>query len=74
METKQVLLLEESFSHIQDPRVDRTKLHKLQDILIIAICAVICGAETWDNIEQFGKERREWLESILERAFWYSIT
>jgi predicted transposase YbfD/YdcC len=66
METKQVLSLEESFLHIQDPRVDRTKLHKLQDILVIAICAVICGAETWDHIEQFGKERREWLEGILE--------
>jgi predicted transposase YbfD/YdcC len=66
METKQVLSLEKSFADIQDPRVDRTKLHKLQDIIIIAICAVICGAEDWVDIEQFGKEKREWLGSILE--------
>jgi len=66
MEMKQVLSLEKSFSCVQDPRVDRTKLHKLQDIIVIAICAVICGAETWEEIEQFGKEKQEWLKSILE--------
>jgi predicted transposase YbfD/YdcC len=66
MEKKHVHSLEESFSKIQDPRVERTKLHKLQDIIIIAVCAVICGAETWDDIEQFGKEKQEWLKSILE--------
>jgi len=66
MEMKQILSLEKSFSCVRDPRVDRTKLHKLQDIIVIAICAVICGAETWEEIEQFGKEKREWLESILE--------
>jgi len=66
MEMKQVLSLEKSFSCVQDPRVDRTTLHKLQDIIVIAVCAVICGAETWEEIEQFGKEKREWLESILE--------
>jgi predicted transposase YbfD/YdcC len=61
-----ILSLEESFSHVHDPRVERTKLHKLQDILIIAICAVICGAENWVDIEHFGKEKYEWLSSILE--------
>jgi predicted transposase YbfD/YdcC len=66
MQTKQVLSLEESFRKIQDPRVDRTKLHKLMDIIIIAICAVICGAEGWGEIEQFGKEKQQWLENILE--------
>jgi len=66
METKQILSLEKSFSNIHDPRVDRTKLHTLQDIIIIAICAVICGAEDWEDIERFGKDKREWLESILE--------
>jgi predicted transposase YbfD/YdcC len=66
METKPVLSLEKSFSRIQDPRVERTKLHKLQDIIIIAICAVICGAEAWTDIEQFGKEREEWLKGILD--------
>lgn len=66
METKQVLSLEESFAELQDPRVDRTKLHKLRDILIIAVCAVICGAESWPDIEQFGNDKREWLSRLLE--------
>jgi predicted transposase YbfD/YdcC len=66
METQPILSLEEVFGGIQDPRIDRTKLHKLIDIIIIAICAVICGAEGWEEIEQFGKEKQEWLENILE--------
>jgi predicted transposase YbfD/YdcC len=63
---RQVLTLEESFGKIEDPRVERTKQHKLIDILIIAICAIICGAEGWGEIEQFGREKREWLETFLE--------
>jgi len=51
---------------IEDPRIERCKLHQLIDILIIAICAVISGAETWEEIEEFGKSKQEWLESILE--------
>jgi hypothetical protein len=57
------------FSHFQkldDPRVDRTRLHKLIDILVIAICAVICGAETWEDIEEYGKTKQEWLKTFLE--------
>jgi predicted transposase YbfD/YdcC len=63
---QKVITLEESFGKIADPRVERTKLHKLIDIIIIAICAVICGAEGWEEMEQFGKEKREWLETFLE--------
>jgi predicted transposase YbfD/YdcC len=66
METKRAFSLGESFAEIQDPRIDRTKLHTLIDIMIIAVCAVICGAESWPDIEQFGNDKREWLESILE--------
>lgn len=63
---QQVLTLAESFGKIKDPRVERTRQHKLIDILIIAICAVICGAEGWGEIEQFGREKREWLTTFLE--------
>jgi len=66
VEIEHILSLEESFGKIADPRIDRTKLHKLIDIIIIAICAVICGAEGWEEIEEFGKEKQEWLENILE--------
>jgi len=66
MGTSHIQSLEESFSKLHDPRVERTKLHKLQDIIIIAVLAVICGAETWVDLEQFGKEKQEWLKRFLE--------
>jgi predicted transposase YbfD/YdcC len=66
MEKRQIVSLEKVFGKIRDPRIDRTKQHKLIDIIIIAICAVICGAEGWEEIEQFGKAKQEWLENILE--------
>lgn len=56
----------EHFCILPDPRVDRTKLHKLEDILTIAICAVICGAETWVDIVDFGKAKQSWLQTFLE--------
>jgi len=45
--------------------VDRTKLHQLEDILLIAILAVICGAEGWVDIEAFGKAKEVWLKTFL---------
>ena len=45
----------EHFSNVEDPRIERTKLHKLIDILTIAICAVICGADNWEEIQLFGE-------------------
>jgi predicted transposase YbfD/YdcC len=53
-------------SEIDDPRIDRTKQHKLLDILVIAICAVICGADDWVEIEMFGLAKEAWLRTILE--------
>lgn len=56
----------EHFCVLPDPRVDRTKLHKLEDILTIALCAVICGAETWVDIADFGRAKEAWLHTFLE--------
>ena len=58
--------LTEQFSHLKDPRVDRTKRHKLTDVIAIAVCAVICGANGWTDVELFGKSKRDWLEAFLE--------
>jgi predicted transposase YbfD/YdcC len=66
MEEQRPLDLQTYFGRIEDPRVERTKQHKLLDIIIIAICGVICGAEGWVNIEEFGKEKEEWLKTFLE--------
>jgi len=53
------------FDELEDPRMERTRLHRLDDILAIAILAVICGAEGWTDIEEFGKSKFDWLKTIL---------
>lgn len=45
--------------------MDRTKLHQLEDIILIAILAVMCGGEGWVDIEAFGKAKEEWLKTFL---------
>jgi predicted transposase YbfD/YdcC len=54
------------FSDLTDPRIERTKLHKLLDILVIAICAIIAGADNWEDVEEFGKARVAWFRTFLE--------
>lgn len=66
MPKKPLEAIEEYFSKVSDPRVDRTKEHKLIDMIAIAICAVICGAEGWVDIELFGKSKLPWLKTFLE--------
>src|SRR4030065_439403 len=53
------------FSKVKDPRIDRSKRHRLLDIIIIAICGVICGADSWVDIELFGKTKIDWLKTFL---------
>jgi hypothetical protein len=60
-----VLALSEHFAHLDDPRVERTRLHQLLDIVVIAICAVIAGAESWDDIALFGEAKRAWFATFL---------
>ncbi len=60
------LAIGQYFADIHDPRVDRTKDHALLDILIMAICAVICGADGWVEVEEFGNSKRAWLATFLE--------
>jgi predicted transposase YbfD/YdcC len=53
------------FAAVDDPRIERTKDHLLLDILTIAVCAVICGADDWVAIETFAKAKRPLLERLL---------
>ncbi len=53
------------FAHMDDPRVDRTKDHHLLDIITIAMCAVICGADTWVELAAFGNAKPCWLRTFL---------
>ena len=56
----------EYFQALDDPRIDRTKRHNLLDIVTIAICGAICGADNWVDIELFGNCKEEWFKSFLE--------
>lgn len=65
-EEPQVGSIAKHFGKVKDPRIDRTKHHKLLDILLIAICGVICGADGWVDIAMFGKSKLEWLKTFLK--------
>jgi DDE_Tnp_1-associated len=53
------------FGSLEDPRIDRTKRHALLDIIVSAICAVICGADDWVEVELFGNAKLPWLKTFL---------
>lgn len=56
----------EYFAELPDPRVNRSKKHQLDDILGITLCAVICGADSFEEIERFGDTRASWLTQFFE--------
>ena len=66
MEDPVLPTIEQHFGDLTDPRIDRTKLHKLMDILVIAICAVIAGADNW-------QEQVAVAEDLSGIAQWHSI-
>lgn len=66
MPLRRPLAIGHYFGDVTDPRVDRTKDHHLLDIIIIAICAVLCGADSWVEVEEFGTSKQAWLASVLD--------
>jgi hypothetical protein len=53
------------FSTLEDPRIERTKKHSLNDILVIAICGFICGVDGWVDLEFFAKCKEAWFRTFL---------
>lgn len=53
-------------ARVPDPRINRNKDHDLVDILVIAVCALLCAAETFNDMEDFGKAKREWFQTFLK--------
>lgn len=66
MEKQAIGSITKHFGELQDPRTGNAKAHLFLEILIIAICAVICGADGWSDIELFGKNKKDWLKTFLE--------
>jgi hypothetical protein len=67
MEPRNIL---DHFAELNDPREDNIR-HLLIDIIAIVICASICGAETWEDIESFAEAKSEWLKRFLARLYYY---
>jgi len=53
------------FDSLTDPRVERTRLHPLKDIIGITICAVLSGCDDWEEIEMYGRGKQPWLKQFL---------
>jgi len=69
MEQPQITSIEKHFGSIEDPRSETNRRHNLTDIMVIAICAVICGADDNAAIEEFGNSKKEEFENILELPY-----
>ena len=74
MEDKDLRDLESLFAQVEDPRMERTKRHRLRDIIMVAICGVICGAEGWVEIEEFGKAKEAFLRICSICQMGYPLT
>jgi predicted transposase YbfD/YdcC len=65
MQNHSKLSLIEHFKALPDPRVDRTKDHDLIDILVIAICTLLCAGESFNDMEDFGQAKADWFKTFL---------
>jgi predicted transposase YbfD/YdcC len=59
-------LLLEHFKHLEDPQAEHLLEHQLLDIIGLTICAVVCGADSWVDIEHYGKAKQDWLKGFLK--------
>lgn len=58
--------IRDCFAQVEDPRIDRCKRHQLLDIIAIALCGIICGADSWTEVAEFGRAKEAWLRRFLE--------
>lgn len=65
MQTHPTPSLIEHFKTLRDPRIDRTKEHELIDILVIAVCTLLCAGQTFNDMEDFGHAKKEWFKTFL---------
>jgi len=65
MEKPRKATILECFSELTDPRLNRKKRHLLEDIVVLAICGILSGADDWVSIEAFGIEKYHWFKQFL---------
>jgi predicted transposase YbfD/YdcC len=56
----------EYFASVEDPRIERSRLHPLSSVLVLSLCAVVCGADSFAAIEFFGNAREQWFRTFLD--------
>jgi len=61
-----ILSLVQCFDELEDPRINRRRVHNLIDMIVIAICAVICNADGWADMRTWAESHRQWLQQFLE--------
>jgi predicted transposase YbfD/YdcC len=66
MQTHPKVSLIEHFKGLADPRIERTKDHDLIDVLIIAVCCLLCAGESFNDMEDFGKAKQDWFKGFLK--------
>ncbi len=54
------------FEDLTDPRIERTRVHDLFELVVVALCGTIAGADTWADIQRFGNDRLDWLRTFLK--------
>ena len=64
--TEKELSLIEYMQKVPDPRAPYNQKHNFIDIIIIAVTAILCGMDTWNEIEDWAYSKKEWLETFLE--------
>lgn len=74
MKLKPKITIADHFSDLEDPRIERTRHHQLIDIITLSICAVICGADTWVDIESYGRSSIRMVKENLRIAEWHTFT
>ncbi|MEG4293110.1 transposase family protein, partial [Microcoleus sp. C2C3] len=67
MKLQPKITIADHFSDLEYPRIERTKHHQLIDIITLSLCAVICGADTWVDIESYGRAKYQYFGQFWER-------
>jgi predicted transposase YbfD/YdcC len=57
--------IDQHFARLTDPRVERTRVHRLGELVTMALCAILCGTDDWVAVETFGHAKEAWLRSFL---------
>jgi hypothetical protein len=53
------------FKDLADPRIERNKLHALENIVVLTLCATVSGADGWESIADFGRSKLDWLRQFI---------